>query len=173
MKPLARELFRFFCRYPTSEFAYRELERKTGLAIGTVSHYIQELKRAGLVKTRRAANAILASAAMENALFVQLKRAYNVEVLYSTGLVDFLLDKLRPDALVLFGSYSRGEDDEESDIDIAVIHGRKAVLDLTPHEKKLARKIALTHIKAAKEAPKDFRNTMANGVVLAGSIEVA
>lgn len=172
MKPIARELLRFIFLYPTTEFAYRELERKTSLAIGTVSRYVKELKKQELVKTRRSANAILVSGSAENPLFIQLKRAYNLEAVYSAGLVSHLLEKLRPDALILFGSYSRGEDYEDSDIDIATINGREANFSVQRYERKLARKISLTPIKDIKKAPRDFRNTLANGIVLAGSIEV-
>ena len=172
MKPLARKLLEFFFENPTKEFAYREIERNSGVSIGSVSRYIEALQKDGFVKTKKAANSIFARANRDNTLFMQMKKSHNLESLHSSGLVQHLMEKLRPDALVIFGSYSRGEDDEESDIDIASIHGRNSNLNLAEFEKNLKRKISITKIKSIKDAPKEFRNTLANGIVLAGSIEV-
>lgn len=172
MKPIAREILRFLFQNPAGEFSYRELERKTGFSIGTVSTYIGMLAAEGLVKTRKSSNSILVKANLDNLLFVHLKRAYNLEVLYSSGLTEHLVNSLRPDAIVIFGSYSRGEDDEKSDIDIAIIHGREIMTDARQFEKILKRKINLVRIKSLKESKKEFVNSLANGIVLAGAIEV-
>lgn len=172
MLPITRELLGLFFQNPTTEFAYREIERKTGISIATVSKYIASLVKEGLVKTRRSANAILAKANLENQLFTKLKRSYNLEVVYSSGLVQYLIDALRPDAIILFGSFSKGEDDEKSDIDIAVIHGRETEPDTRQFEKALSRKISIIKIKSFKLPEKEFINSLVNGVVLEGSVEV-
>ncbi|MBI2675963.1 MAG: nucleotidyltransferase domain-containing protein [Candidatus Aenigmarchaeota archaeon] len=172
MKPIAREILRFLFQNPAGEFAYRELERKTGLSIGTVSTYVGELAKEGLIKTRKSSNSILVKANLDNPLFIHLKRAYNIEVLYSSGLVEHLAYSLRPDAMVVFGSYSRGEDDEKSDIDIAIIHGRETISDVRRFEKILERKINMVRLKSLKGSRKEFVNSLANGIVLAGAIEV-
>lgn len=172
MMPVARELLRLFFQNPTTEFAYREIERKTGVSIATVSKYITALVVEGLVKTRRSANAILAKANLQNQFFIKLKRSYNLEVVYSSGLVQYIMDTLRPDAIILFGSFSRGEDDEKSDIDIAVIYGRDIEPDTRRFEKALLRKINIIKIKSFKSTEKEFINSLANGVVLEGSVEV-
>ena len=61
----------------------------------------------------------------DNRKVMQLKRADNLRLVYETGLSDFLEKEFAGAAIILFGSYSRGEDIINSDIDIAVI-GRKA-----------------------------------------------
>jgi len=44
----------------------------------------------------------------------------------SSGLIALLKDKYEePEAIVVFGSYARGEDTSESDIDIAVVTKKK------------------------------------------------
>ena len=172
MKPIVKELLRFFLQNPTGEFTYREIGRKTNLSIGTVSKCVKELLGEGFVKTRKAAKAIFVKANMDNQLFIQMKKAYNIEVVYSSGLVKYLVQRLVPDAIVLFGSYSKGEDYKDSDIDIAIVDGRESGCELDEFEKKLKRKINLTKIKSLKGASKEFRNTLSNGIVLAGAIEV-
>jgi len=172
MKPVCRELLRFFFQNPTEEFSYREIGRKTNLSIGTVSKCVKELLGEGFVKTRKAAKAIFVKANIDNQLFIQMKRAYNIEVVYSSGLVEYLAKRLVPDAVILFGSYSKGEDYKDSDIDIAIVDGRESGCELMEFEKKLKRKINLTKIKSLKGTSKEFRNTLSNGIVLEGAIEI-
>ena len=166
------KIFSFLCKYPMSSFSYRELERQTGISIGTISRYVKELERAGLVTTKKIANAILVSARTDNEAFVQLKRARNLESLYTSGLVQHLIESLRPDSLVVFGSYARGEDLEESDIDVAVIHGRDREIDLIKYEDELVRTINLTRIQNMDSVSSEFKNSLANGIVVSGSLEV-
>ena len=56
-----------------------------------------------------------------------------------SGLLDFLVDNFFPDAIVLFGSASRGEDTEKSDIDLFLVAEREEI-ELSGFEKKLKRK---------------------------------
>ena len=172
MKPIVRELLRFFLQNPTGEFTYREIGRKTNLSIGTVSKCVRALEKEKFVKTRKAAKAIFVKANIDNQLFIQIKKAYNIEIVYSSGLVKYLAQRLVPDAIVLFGSYSKGEDYKDSDIDIAIVEGRESECELNDFEKKLKRKINLTRIKSLKGTSKEFRNTLSNGIVLEGAIEV-
>jgi len=172
ISPLAYSLLTHLFKFPTSEFAFRELERKSGLSIGTISKYVRELKHMNLVKIRPAAKAKFVSANQEERTFIELKRAYNLNILYSSGLVDYLIKNFRPDAIVVFGSFSKGEDHEDSDIDIAIIHGRYDRLDLASYEKELGRRIVLTKVKHIKDASNEFINTLVNGIILSGFMEV-
>jgi len=72
---------------------------------------------------------------------------------------------------VLFGSYSRGEDDEGSDIDLAVINGKEAAIDLSEYERELDREINVQETRL-EEAGENFKTTLANGIVLTGYLEV-
>jgi len=71
----------------------------------------------------------------------------------------------------LFGSYSRGEDIENSDIDIAII-GRKKQIDLTEFEKILNRKINIITFNNFKEIHKNLKENLFNGITLTGGIEL-
>ena len=52
---------------------------------------------------------------------MQLKRVDNLKLVYESGLTDFLEKEFAGGTIILFGSYSRGEDTTSSDIDIALI----------------------------------------------------
>jgi len=60
----------------------------------------------------------------DNLLALQLKRVDNLKQIYESGLFTFLKEELPGAVIILFGSYSRGDDTIYSDIDIAII-GRK------------------------------------------------
>ena len=60
----------------------------------------------------------------DNPPILNLKRIFNLNSIYSSELLKFLEQNLPGATIILFGSYSKGEDTINSDIDIAII-GRK------------------------------------------------
>jgi len=71
----------------------------------------------------------------------------------------------------MFGSYEKGEDTEQSDVDIAVLSNRELKLKLQKFEKKLLRSISIKILPRDK-TQKEFWNTLANGSVLYGYLEL-
>ena len=59
-----------------------------------------------------------------------LKRVENLRYIYDSELNEFLEENFPGTVIVLFGSYSKGEDTLKSDIDIAIIEGKEKNLDL-------------------------------------------
>ena len=75
--------------------------------------------------------------------------------------------------IVLFGSYSKGEDIENSDIDLYIETPSKREIKPTEFEKKLKRKIQIfKHKKISEIKSKDLINNIINGVSLNGFIEI-
>jgi predicted nucleotidyltransferase len=109
----------------------------------------------------------------DNEMFIALKRSLNLYSLYSSGLVSELVDFYKiPECIVVFGSYAKGEDTRESDIDIAVITNMKEYPQLDVYDGDLKRKISLHLIDNIKNEEKKFINTLANGIVIYGYLEV-
>ena len=77
---------------------------------------------------------------------------------------------MAPKSIVLFGSYQRGEDIENSDIDL-FIESKKEKLDINIFEKKLKRKIELHFKEDFTSYPKELKNNIINGIVLSGFLE--
>jgi len=75
-----------------------------------------------------------------------------------------------PKVIILFGSYQRGEDIEESDIDIFV-EGKKEELNLDKFKKQLKRNIQLHFQEDFKKYPKELKNNIVNGIMLDGYLE--
>ena len=74
-------------------------------------------------------------------------------------MIDFLVDSLSPDAIVLFGSAARGEDIEDSDIDLLVI-AKETGIDLGRFEERIQRRISIHFEPKISEIPKELLNML-------------
>ncbi|MBS3096675.1 nucleotidyltransferase domain-containing protein, partial [Candidatus Woesearchaeota archaeon] len=108
----------------------------------------------------------------DNLNAMQSKRVENLKLLYETGLNQFLEGELPGAAIILFGSYSRGDDTTSSDIDVAVIGRKGKTINLEDFEKKLERKININYYKSLNGIHKELRENICNGIVLSGGIEL-
>jgi predicted nucleotidyltransferase len=75
-----------------------------------------------------------------------------------------------PKSIVLFGSYSRGEDIESSDIDIFV-ECKKEQVNIIKFNKKLKRNIEIRFKENFNKYPKELKNNIINGIILSGFLE--
>ena len=92
--------------------------------------------------------------------------------------MEFLIEHFgNPKAIVLFGSFRRGEDFSTSDIDIAIEtdeteeYKTVGLRILSNFEKEIGRKIQL-HLFNQKNVDAHVFNNIANGIVLSGFLEV-
>lgn len=154
---------------PTKEVHARELSRITGLSIFAVLQAIKTLSKNGFISVYKKGNMKIAKAS-QSLEFIRSKRIRNMEKLYDSGMVDYI-SKIydKPEAIVLFGSYSRGDDIESSDIDIAIITNERKEPNLERFERILSRKISLHEINL-KKISKEFHNNLVNGIVMEGAI---
>jgi len=103
---------------------------------------------------------------------MQFKRVDNLHQLYESGFVDFLEKEYSGSTIILFGSYSRGEDTHKSDVDIAVIGRTKKNLNLTKFETEVGRTISVNFYDSFGKIHKHFKENLANGIILAGGFEL-
>ncbi len=161
---------RVFFDYPTRGFLLRELSKIVGLGLPSIKLHIKRLEELGITE-KREDRPYPRYYATRNEIFKAYKLADLLLRLRETGLIDFLVDNFYPDAIVLFGSASRGEDIEKSDIDIFLVAEEKNV-DLRKFEIVLKRRIELHFAKNPKEIPQELLNSVINGIVLYGFLEV-
>lgn len=108
----------------------------------------------------------------ENHRVIQLKRADNLKQIYESGLADYLEKEFAGAAIILFGSYSRGEDTVNSDIDIAITGRKEKTINLDKFEKALERTIRINFYDSFKNVHKHLKENIFNGIILAGGIEL-
>ena len=158
-------------KFPFRIFHIRELSRLTGLSSTGIIKIVKRLKKEKLLITSKTKH-VEEIRPDFNGKFLLIKRLYNIYSLYDSGLIDLIKKYYEmPQAIILFGSYSDGKDTEKSDIDIAVITYKKTLPDLKKFENKLSRKISVYIINLDK-AEKEFKNSLANGIVLEGFMEM-
>jgi len=92
-------------------------------------------------------------------------------MLYDVGLPHFLFEEFPGSTIILFGSYSKGEDVFDSDIDIAIVGVKEKTLNLKKFEGFLKREINLNFYQSFKDIHKDLKNNLFNGIILSGRID--
>ncbi len=163
--------------YPTKTFSAREIARVEKITHPTVLEAMRKLSTLGLARRliRKSISGfggtIEWKANNEGEKFKFYKKIRNMELLYISNIIERIASETSPNAIILFGSFSRGEDIETSDIDVFVISKEKKI-DVTPYEKKLKRKINITFQSDLNNLTKEFLNNIINGVIIYGYLEV-
>lgn len=103
---------------------------------------------------------------------MQLKRVDNLKQLYESGLVDFLEEQYAGATIIIFGSYSRGDDSVSSDIDVAIIGRTQKSIALDKYEQYLERSIHMLFFESFNSIHKHLMENLANGIVLCGGFEL-
>jgi predicted nucleotidyltransferase len=117
------ELFRLLFGLDGKPLHVRELERRSGLAVGTVCQELDRLTKLGLVEARTDGNRRYYAARRDHPLYPEISGL----VLKTSGLADLLRNALKGEKLIrlafVFGSVARGQEQAHSDIDLLVIGG--------------------------------------------------
>ncbi len=156
-------------KHPTVGFTLREIARKLKISAPTVATITRELERREFIKIERERNQYKVFGNVESESFKDLKRICNLFSLLP--LKNFLIRELNPNLIVVYGSYSTGEDIEDSDIDMFVDSHTTKKINLSPFEKKLARSIHLI-VGSFHKLPSELKSNIINGVILYGVIEI-
>lgn len=108
----------------------------------------------------------------DNNFVMELKRVDNLKQIYESRLAGFL-EKTFPGAtIILFGSYSRGDDTRSSDIDLAVVGRKERMIELKEFEDLLERQININFYYSFKDIGQELKESLCNGIVLLGGIEL-
>lgn len=158
-----------FFRNPCREFHLRELSRVTRLSMPTIILVTDKLSKEGFIIKTKGKVLTTVKANRENINFIRHKRIYNLKEIYNSGVIDYLTETYNyPKCIILFGSYSRGEDIEGSDVDIAIVTSKKRELNFEKYDKILERHINIHEISLTKISA-EFKANLWNGIVLEGS----
>ena len=163
-----------FFKNPGKSHYLMDISRNIGLAHTSVKKNLEKLVKMGLIikevekKGSRKFPHFIANT--ENKLFKEQKALCNISAILESRTIEYIEEKLMPKTIVLFGSYQRGEDTEESDIDLFIECGKEDI-DLSSFEKKIGRKIQLHFNDNFSSYPKELKNNIINGIVLYGFLE--
>lgn len=154
--------------YPEIWTHVREVARKLNISPNSVATTIKKLN---IIETRKDINALKFRCDLENKDYLKKKKIHNLSKLNNSKLIENLEKEYNSKAIILFGSYSKGEDISSSDIDIAIITNKKEHINLKIFEDELKRKISLSLVDPSyKKISKEFYMSLINGIVLQGRL---
>lgn len=178
---LQARVFRFLCIKAGQGLNLRGIARPLKVSPTAVSNALIELEKEGLIKVKKSKTMNLMSIEFnrDDKKAVEMKRVENLKMIYESGLFDFLFNEFPGCTIILFGSYSRGEDvwvweseENRSDIDIAIIGAKGKKVDLTRFDKMLERTVFINFYESWKDIHKHLKNNILNGILLSGGIEL-
>lgn len=165
-------------KFPEKEFSLTELAGRARIAKANIGRILDELQKKELIQIIKFNNLWRITAHQANLRFIRNKIIYNLKIIYKSKLIEFLNEYFKnPKAIILFGSFRKGEDISGSDIDIAIesdeIKDYKVIelKELDEFKKIIHRRIQI-HLFNRKKVDINVFNNIANGIVLSGFLEV-
>ncbi|GBE19880.1 nucleotidyltransferase domain protein [archaeon BMS3Abin17] len=155
-------------------FNARGLARPLNRTQAGIIKALPKLEKEGLVKIKKDKDSGRWSIELnrDNSKVIAMKRVENLKMFYESGLAGVLEEKFPGSTIILFGSYSRGEDSMESDIDIAVIGVKEKDINLTKFENLLEKNIIINFYPSFNKIHKHLRDSILNGILLSGSVDI-
>ncbi|MBD3203691.1 hypothetical protein GF327_05310 [Candidatus Woesearchaeota archaeon] len=111
--------------YPTKTFHIRGLSKITSLSTTTVIKTVNELESYNVVKIEKTSITTNIKVNLESENYVFYKLMFNLYRLKKYSIIDSIIETYNPESIVLFGSFSKGEDIEKSDIDLLILTNKK------------------------------------------------
>lgn len=165
-------------KYPDKEFSLSDLAKEAHVKKSNMGTILNDYYKAGFVEITKLSKIWRIKANQKSWHFLRSKIVYNLNFVYQSGLVEFLVDNFKnPKAVVLFGTFRNGADVTTSDIDIAVETGEienyeiLSLKALEGFEKGISRKIQI-HRFNRRAVDISLFNNIANGIVLWGFLAV-
>lgn len=163
----------YFFMNPTAKLRVRQIEKTLKLPLPSVIRYCKELEKEGILKTIKTGNIIFYAANRISETYLLEKKLFNIKQIHHSDLLDYIKESLNNPVIILFGSYEKGEDTENSDIDLYVETPSKKSINLEKFEKILQRKIQVfRHDNIKKISNNHLANNIINGITLNSHIEV-
>jgi len=146
--------------HPESTFSIRKISHQLNIPRSTTQKILGLLRKKRMVSTE--------NQFVDNWKNRMLKTHYYLEKIVESGLIDYLEEELAASAIILFGSFRKGESNFQSDIDLFVECAKEKKLDLKPFENKLKHKIELFTKTKIVQLPESLLNNVLNGIKIKG-----
>ena len=174
---LEREVLRLLFANSGKKLNQREIALSLKVSPTAVANSIKNLGKTGLldINKNEASETFEIGLNLHNNQTISMKRVENLRLIYDSGLAEFLSDHFPGTTIVLFGSYSFGEDSYNSDIDIAIIGIKEKSAKLTKlssFEKVFGKKIIVQYYEDFNKINKNLKESILNGIILKGSVKL-
>jgi predicted nucleotidyltransferase/DNA-binding transcriptional regulator YhcF (GntR family) len=178
---LQNQIFSLMCINAGQKFNLRGIAKILKVSPTAVSKAIKELEKENIISIEKSKtmNLTYVQFNRNNERAINLKRAENLRIIYESGLQKFLYDQFSGCTIILFGSYSKGEDvcygkmdERSSDVDIAIIGTKEKIMNIHEFEEKIKLEISINFFKSWKEIHLNLKNNILNGIILSGSVDL-
>ncbi|MBU0957255.1 MAG: nucleotidyltransferase domain-containing protein [Nanoarchaeota archaeon] len=171
---LQNEIFRLLCIKTGEPLNQRTIATALEVSPTAISKSIKLLETENLIniKKDKKMNLILIELNRDNQKTIELKRAENLKMISESGITEFLEENFPGTTIILFGSYSYGEDTIKSDVDIAIVGAKEKEIKSEKFDKLLEKEVRINFYKNWKEIHKNLKNNILNGIILVGRIDL-
>jgi predicted nucleotidyltransferase len=170
------KIITWFFAFPTREMSLNNICYELKISKTTANKVVSNLVEENFLKKEVLGKLWRISANQKHFYFITKKIPYNLDLIYNSNIIEYV-HKTIPStrAIILFGSYRKGDDNEKSDIDIAVeVLSDKNVKIIEAQINKLGyrKNISLNlHIFSRNKIDINLFSNIANGIVLDGFLE--
>lgn len=177
IKESYEKVLEWFFSFPTRQCTLNDIVDETSISKTTANRVLSKLLQEQLIIREIIGKTWRLQANLKNPAFQQKKIPWTLRKLQESNLVE-ALQKNMPQSqnITLFGSFRKGSDTEESDLDIACeVLGDKELQVKTVGTIQIGRRKNIpvsVHLFSRKTVDLNVFNNIANGIQLAGFLEV-
>ncbi len=173
-----QKVISWFFSFPDAKISLTALSENLGIAKTTASVEVTRLAKEGFLFKEEIGRNWRIYCNQKHQYNFTRKIAYNLAQIYTSKIIEEVHAKIpHAKAIILFGSYRKGDDTEKSDIDIAVeVSGNETlkikelmVIPTFGHRKNVPVNI---HVFSRKHININLFSNIANGIILEGFLEV-
>jgi len=167
----------WFFAYPHLPISLTELSKEVEISKKTANLIVTTLVKEGFLIKEEVGKTWRITCNTKHPYNVSMKIGHNLSMIYSAGIIEKVFEiGINARAIVLFGSYRKGDDTDKSDIDIAVeIIGDDdlKIVNLGKIAKFGYRKNVPVnlHVFSRKKVDLNLFSNVVNGIVLDGFLE--
>jgi predicted nucleotidyltransferase len=167
----------WFFSFPNKEMSLSDLASQLKISKVTANRVVRQLVQEKFLKVEVLGRIWRVSCDNSHVYNYSRKIGYNLMMVYESGLVGEVLKLIEnPKAIILFGSYRKGDDSEKSDIDLAVEvldnKGPRIIeLGIIPRLGFRENVPVHLHVFSRSKADLNLFSNIANGIVLYGFLE--
>ncbi len=169
------EIFSLLCIETGAKLNQRQIAQALHVTPTTIANALPLLEKEKMIKiTRGTTNLNFIELNRDEHKTLELKKVENLRLLIESGLSAWLENTFPGRTIILFGSYSKGDDTITSDIDLAIIGGKEKDIhdDLKTFEKKLEKEIRINYYESLNTINHYLKSNIINGIILTGGIEL-
>jgi len=172
------KLHAWFFAYPQNEFSLNDLAKELEIAKNTANTVVSHLEKEKFLEIKVLGKRLWRiKANTKHPYFITRKIPFNLKLIYESGVLEWITERIPgARAVILFGSYRKGDDIPESDVDIAVeVLENESIRTMTLTVQNLGYRKQVPiqiHIFSRNKVDLNLFANIANGIVLSGFLEV-